>query len=166
AERGAVGIGGAEIQSGHFYSAQGLSWLRPVISWGDEERRRAEDRMFTSETQVWTDSAGPMLAKAEEWYNRGLRRALTLRTALATRDRLFAELPRYSLWLAHRHSRALDDDRVAAAEALWSSAHELAARLDDSGSEMLDAPDPDLTDSLLEQIGRITSAVEPELDRL
>lgn len=166
AERAALGIGGAEIQSGHFYSAQILSWLRPVIVWGDEERRRAEDRLFTSEAPVWTDSAVPALTKAEEWYTRAVRRALTLRSALATRDRLFAELPGYSRWLAHRHARKLDDDRVASAESLWSSAHDLAAKLDDPGSEMLDAPDPDLTDALLEQIGQITSAIGPELDRL
>src|SRR5262249_28744119 len=107
AERAAVGIPAAP--NDYAYSEQVRAWTEPLVKQADLRRRLGEDRLFASDDRAW-NQAKEALSDAETIYQRALGQAKAIRSALATRDRVFASLPDYSRWVAHRQLDDLHDD--------------------------------------------------------
>lgn len=133
AERTALGIVGDD--PGYPRGEEVYPWIKTLVDRADEARRLGEDRLFTSEESAWTQ-ADALFTSAERLYSEASERAAAARSALDARDRVLANLPDYSQWLAHRHpDDLLKDDRSAALEELWSQTHQLVEQLGKPGDE-------------------------------
>ncbi len=127
-------------RSFHPYGEQAYAWVRDRIEKADALRFDGENLMFTAQPGDWTE-AGKNLTEAEKQYREAGRDAAIVRQALATRDRVLAELPYYSQWLARRRLPAGDAaqakelaDQVQKAEDCWKATHKLAAALEKPGA--------------------------------
>jgi hypothetical protein len=125
AERAAVGA--AQPGSEYLYSEQLLRWVQSLIEEADRERRLGEDLLFSTEEGDW-ERADTALKKARTRYDEAARRAVAVRSALATRDRVLSALPEYAQWLPHRPVDR-DDGLLAMVQELWKQTHELARAL-------------------------------------
>ena len=97
--------------------------------------RLGEDQIFSTEDADWSQ-ADKNLASADQLYQAALSRASRVRSALITRDRVLANLPDYSRWLAHRHpDDLLKDDLSTTFGDLWTQVHLLAGQLEAPGDE-------------------------------
>ncbi len=121
----------------HPYSEQVYAWVRERIEKADALRFDGENLMFTAQPGDWTE-AGKKLGEAEKEYREAGRDAAIVRQAFKTRDRVLAELPYYSQWLARRRLPAGDAkelaDQVQKAEDCWKATHKLAAALEKPGA--------------------------------
>ena len=132
AEQAAVGHHDGEV----YAAEQVLPWITHEISAGDAQRRLGEDLLFAGPDSL--HDADGHFELATQHYEQAVQNAQRVEEALQTRDRVLAELPYYSQWLADaaldpyvansRHEDALSD-----AEKLWQLTHELV--------EMLQNPD-------------------------
>src|SRR5207248_8269235 len=113
AERTALGI--PPRLAGYPYSEQVHAWTRTAVERADEHRRKGEDHLFATDDRAW-NQAKESLAAAETQYQKTLRQAGMIGSALATRDRALAELPDYSRWLVHRPLADLRDDLAGLVE--------------------------------------------------
>lgn len=129
AERAALGIVGNESSADDPRCEQIHPWTGPLVEQADADRRLGEDLLFATEEQAAKD-AKEAFARAKAGYQSVAERASVVRSALAARDRVLAELPDYSRWLAHRHPKDVADKLVEKVRALWAEAHRLSARLD------------------------------------
>jgi hypothetical protein len=97
----------------------------PVVSErviaADAQRRDAEDRLFTSETDEHS-AAAKQLEAVQEQYRSAQTVASTLHRAAAARDRAFAELPFLGRWAAEAGRPAEEVDTIVQA---WRAAHEV-----------------------------------------
>ncbi len=132
AERSAVAA--SENTAEYSYGEQVYPWIKKQIEAADNDRRRGEDQLFSSQETVW-DQSEAAFALARTGYLEAVRRAGIIRTALAAHDRSLAILPDYSRWLAHRYSDELQNDLVSAVENLWVLTHQLTARLGNPQSD-------------------------------
>jgi hypothetical protein len=128
AERAALGIVGNESAADYPYCEQLHPWIGPLVEQADVHRRLGEDLLFATEEQAAKD-AKEAFARAKVQYQSIAERASVVRSALAARDHVFAELPDYSRWLARRRPKDVADKLVERVRALWSEAHRLSARL-------------------------------------
>lgn len=129
AERTALGIVGNESSTDYPYCEQLHPWIGPLVEQADVDRRQGEDLLFATEEQA-AKEAKEAFARAKVQYQSVAERASVVRSALAARDRVFADLPDYSRWLAHRRPKDVADTLVERVRALWTEAHRLSARLD------------------------------------
>jgi hypothetical protein len=116
------------------YSEQVYPWVQAKVTAADQQRRIGQDLLFASGGQDWA-RARAALDRAEEGYRAARADGDVVREALATRDRVLAQLPYYSHWLARRRyvgegPGAGGADPLAAAEQLWQETHQLAHLLD------------------------------------
>src|SRR5208337_2923599 len=133
AERTALGI--SDVDSGYPRSEEVHPWIKPLVERADEARRLGEDQIFSTEDAAWSQ-ADKNLASADQLYQEALSRASRVRSALITRDRVLANLPDYSRWLAHRHpDDLLKDDLSTTFGDLWTQVHLLAGQLEIPGDE-------------------------------
>ena len=131
AERTALGI--ADADSGYPRSEEVYPWIKPLVERADEARRLGEDQIFSTEDAAWSQ-ADKNLASADQLYQAALSRASRVRSALITRDRVLANLPDYSRWLAHRHpDDLLKDDLSTTFGDLWTQVHLLTGQLEIPG---------------------------------
>ena len=131
AERTALGI--ADADSGYPRSEEVYPWIKPLVERADEARRLGEDQIFSTEDAAWSQ-ADKNLASADQLYQAALSHASRVRSALITRDRVLANLPDYSRWLAHRHpDDLLKDDLSTTFGDLWTQVHLLAGQLEIPG---------------------------------
>ena len=131
AERTALGI--TDADSGYPRSEEVYPWIKPFVEGADEARRLGEDQIFSTEVAAWSQ-ADKNLASAEQLYQAASSRASRVRSALITRDRVLANLPDYSRWLAHRHpDDLLEDDLSTTFGDLWTQVHLLAGQLETPG---------------------------------
>jgi len=128
-------VGASDTAADYSYSEQVHPWILSQIQRGDKARREGEDLLFSAEPAAWTRSADA-LRQARDAYGEALRRADTIRAALAARDHALASLPDYSAWLAHRHSDELQDNLTRTVESLWKETHE--------STDLLEKPRDDL----------------------
>ncbi len=116
------------------YSEEVYPWLRSRVEAGDAQRRLAQDLVFASDEASW-DKARGLFRQANEQYDLARTDGTAVRAALATRDRILAQLPYYSRWLAQRRQTDSKEQQAAAdavlrdVEQLWQDAHQLAAQL-------------------------------------
>lgn len=112
----------------HPYSEQVYPWIADWIEKADDNRRRGEDLLFSTQASDW-EKTREFQAKAANGYKEAHALASVVRQALRIRDDLFAELPDYSAWLL-RKELARDPDAFTDLQQLWDGAHVLADRLD------------------------------------
>ncbi len=152
AERAAMGV--SPRADGYPYSEQVHAWTRRTIEQADNNRRTGEDQLFAADEPTW-ELARKDLEAAEGDYNKALRQAVEVRSALGARDRALAILPGYSRWVVHRHSEDPKDDLAVRVETLWVKAHQL--------SEMLKPTDESTAPTAIKQSAQ---DLETGLDKL
>ena len=146
AEEAALGTSPSAADGGGFfhpYSELVWLWTRSQVEKADAERRRGEDFLFASGPEAAT-TALTHLRQAREQYVQAGHDAAIVRQALTQRDRLLAELPYYTQWLASRRispdpkfrPRQLEEVEklLTTTEELWTRVHALTA--------LLEKPDP------------------------
>lgn len=126
AERAALGVEAGGVALPDYIRR----WVAPIIDKADEERRSAEDLLFSSLASDWNESRA-RFEKARKSYDVAKRRAEIVQSAVEIQTRVISILPFYSLWVA---SRDLDNDRpeddlTAFAVRLWQNTHDLGAKL-------------------------------------
>jgi hypothetical protein len=122
AERAAMGVAGTAGE--YHYSEQLQSWLGPIVEPADARRRLGEDQLFSESEQDW-GQANDDLEAAARGYDEAQSRGRRIRVALASRDRMFASLPGYSRWLAHRPPEQLQDPLCDQLSDIWIKTHKL-----------------------------------------
>jgi hypothetical protein len=125
AEEAALGLGKEKAgEALPACSEQVLPWIRAVIESADEKRRLGHDLLFASDARNWAES-GRLLGEARPLYEQAQAAALDVRRAASVRDRVLAELPYYTRWLAER-----GPEQEKALVELWDRTHELRRRLE------------------------------------
>lgn len=99
AERAALAV--PETGDAHPYSEVILPWNRTRIANADAQRRPGEDYLFGSSKDDW-EKARRFLEQAQTGYRETQKESALYRQALDTRDRTFAELPYFALWVANQ----------------------------------------------------------------
>ena len=166
AERAAVGH-----HDGDIYAAeQALPWFTAHVQAGDQKRRLGEDLLFagTKDRSRATD----YFLQAKQSYDQALENAEYVEAALQTCDKVLAQLPYYSQWLADATldpyvANARHEDTLEQAERLWEQTHRLAAMLEQPNASWIAAAPPPSSDwpqplSLIDQ----HDLVEAEFDEL
>ncbi|HEY3789148.1 MAG TPA: hypothetical protein VGL71_09850, partial [Urbifossiella sp.] len=145
----------------HSYSEVIWRCIQPVVVDGDKSRRRAEDSLFAPPGNE-RNSAFADLKKAEDQYQRAVKTASELREALALRDKVMADLPFLSRWLACE-----TDIRFKALDLweLWKKVHELARLIDDLPPESVESGVPAIQ-RLHEGLRNAVAAVSGDFERL
>jgi len=95
------------------YSEVIYPWIKTELDQADRDRREGEDWLFGSEADHWTN-AGKKLEAAHGQFDKLLKDAAFLRNALATRDRVWAELPALAQWLADQPDKTNEHQVVQA----------------------------------------------------
>lgn len=108
------------------YAEQIRPWIAAQVQAADAKRRQGEDRLFPSMEDEWQKGRADLEA-ARTGYTEAQRLVVGLRPALSMRDRLFAELPYYSRWVAGRAEASAQ--QVQETEDLWRSGQRLAELL-------------------------------------
>lgn len=129
AEEASLGLKLDDAESARLpsYGEQVYPWIKAKVEAADLERQLGQDLVFASETADWK-KAHERLDQARQLYLEAQEIGLEVRRALRVRDRLFAELPYYSQWLARR--RAADEPLLRKVANLWKQLHELDRLLD------------------------------------
>lgn len=108
-----------------------VPFVRTAVDRADEKRRLAEDHLFVGETTD-LDEARRGRDQSERAYNDALVVGREISAAYALRDRAWAELPYYALWLS-RPSLAdtvdVDAERNRLLDQVWTPGIESAHRL-------------------------------------
>jgi hypothetical protein len=163
AERAALGVGEKAIS--FQYCEQVQPWIEPLIVKADDQRRQAEDLIFSTAKNGWS-LADQSLAEAGALYKRAVNRAQPIRAALLVRDQVLADLPEYSRWLAHRLPSKLDDSLADTVEAVWENTHKLIKLLDAPNARVGDAPennaDLDMISLLVRDVERGFADIQKE----
>ena len=79
-------------------AAEVAPWIAAEVAAADVQRRNGEDLLFGEPAD--RQQADTYFTAAETGYRRALARAQLVRTAIATRNRAFVQLPFYGEWLA------------------------------------------------------------------
>ncbi len=101
---------------------------------GDQTRRLREDLLFASvneETRL-----GAKLDDPDTLYTKVQERAAVVHSALQLRDRVLADFPYYSRWLAGLSLKALPDNEEKRWLETWDNIHELCRLLDASNRDL------------------------------
>lgn len=113
AERAALAV--PETGDAHPYSEVILPWNRERIVNADALRRPGEDYLFGSSKDDW-EKARRFIDQAQAGYRETQKESQNYRQALDARDRSFAELPYFALWVANQrvssdkaHGERVDD---------------------------------------------------------
>ncbi|HMB06137.1 MAG TPA: hypothetical protein VKP69_20690, partial [Isosphaeraceae bacterium] len=161
AERAALGV--ADTGGPFQYSEQVQPWIKSMIEKADDTRRQAEDLLFSTEPNAWGE-AEQSLALAGSLYQRAIERAGHVRAALLLRDRVLADLPDYSRWLAHRLPDELNDSLPGIVEKLWDDTHRLVQQLESPGQGSDDGADLDAIKSLVRDIEEALALVQQRFE--
>jgi hypothetical protein len=127
AEQAALGLD--EEKAGEHlpaYSEQVLPWIHKLIESADEPRRRGQDFLFSSSMEDWDKAKKLLSEEARPGYVKAQELAVKIRGALDVCDRLYAELPYYTHWLAEGGSEHEEDVVVK----LWGELHKLRSLLE------------------------------------
>lgn len=113
-------------------AAEVAPWIAADVAAADVQRRSGEDLLFGQPAD--REQADSYFTAAEAGYRRALARAQLVRTAIATRNRAFVQLPFYGVWLAGDAlaSEAGETQYQAVLtnlEAQWRDVHALADAL-------------------------------------
>jgi serine/threonine protein kinase len=122
----------------HPYSEQVYPWIRAKVEQADTERQLGQDLLFATRDDSWRE-ARQHLQKARDLYKAASTQAAAVRSALETRDEVFAFLPAYSHWLAEREPDPVTTALLKQVEDLWEKAHRLAQRLEQVSGDDLKA---------------------------
>jgi hypothetical protein len=126
AERAALGLDenkdGARPPA---YSEQVLPWIQEMIEKADRPRRLGQDLLFASSTAEWDQAKKLFNEEANPGYAKAQDLAVKIRRALDLRDRLYAELPYYTHWVAER-GFGHEEEVVK----LWNELHKLRRLLE------------------------------------
>ncbi len=77
---------------------RGLAWIRPLIAIGDRERRRLQDRLFGSSSEIETADEEARLTHAQSAYDAARAAIDQFQRARGTWERAAAELPYLAEW--------------------------------------------------------------------
>jgi Mg-chelatase subunit ChlD len=108
------------------YSEQVLPWIQEMIKKADRPRRLGQDLLFASSTAEWDQAKKLLNEDANPGYMKAQDLAVKIRRALDLRDRLYAELPYYTHWVAERGS----EHEVDVVVQLWNELHKLRRLLE------------------------------------
>jgi len=130
AERVALGV----QENEYSYSVEIRPWIKSDVDKADVNRRIAEDLLFATDPaeqpRAWAN-----IEQAQQTYRIAEDRATQLRSAYATRDDAFAQLPFYSHWLCHRLPRTgsspnrQNNLHLELVTSLWQKSHDLESIL-------------------------------------
>jgi hypothetical protein len=126
AERAALGLD--ENKEGErlpAYSEQVLPWIQVMIEKADRPRRLGQDLLFASSAAKWDQAKKLFNEEANPGYVKAQDLAVKIRRALDLRDRLYAELPYYTHWVAER-GFGHEEEVVK----LWNELHKLRRLLE------------------------------------
>jgi hypothetical protein len=137
------------------YSEQVLPWIRNTIEKADQPRRVGQDLLFASSAAEWEKAKKLLNEEARPRYEKAQAIAVKIRRALDVRDRLYAELPYYTHWIAE-----LGSEHEADVIKLWNDLHELRRLLekpvaDDAALAQLDERQQRLAESFKQMEGRL-----------
>ena len=116
------------------YSEQLLPWIRDDMARADQARRLREDLLFTSMNEE--KRLGANLDDADALYSKVQERAAVVHSALQLRDRVLADFPYYSRWLAVQSFKALPENEEKRWLETWDNTHELCRLLDASNRDL------------------------------
>lgn len=144
----------------HSYSEVVLPWIRHNVEDADKDRRRGEDWLLGSNLDAQTKAA-EQLGSARQKYDAARSDARILQEALATRDRLFAELPYYAEWLARQRLVSADEQHQRRILALMDAVESLSRTLT-ALRERLDVVDP--RPDVLRHLQKLSRQLRDEFD--
>jgi hypothetical protein len=125
AEEAALGLGKEKAgETLPACSEEVLPWIAARIAAADEKRRLGHDLLFASDAKSWTE-ADRLLGEARPLYEQAQEVALGVRRARAVSDRVLAELPAFTHWLAERGA-----EHEADLVQLWEKVHALRRLLE------------------------------------
>lgn len=137
AERCALGSSGRARE--YSYSEQIYPWILKQLDTADNQRRLAEDRLFSSDESDW-EQAAASLRNVSRLFDDIASRSRIIRMALAARDQALATLPDYSHWVADRPADEIQSELMPRLEELWATTHRLVANLESSDKEAEPGP--------------------------
>jgi hypothetical protein len=113
------------------YSEQVAPWVRAAVDEGDLARRSGEDLLFSTHPEDH-ERAGGLFRQAELFYVRAETDSDTVRSALALRDAVRADLPFLMHWSARRRPSASPVDGLERhpLEVLWDNVRALGDLLE------------------------------------
>ncbi len=111
---------------GHPYSEVIWRCVQASVAEGDVHRRKAEDALFAPTGAKERAEAWSLFEEALKYYQRAAEKAQLVRTALALRDRIMADLPYLGRWSVFEGEEKIAVD----AKELWKEVHGLARLLD------------------------------------
>ena len=111
---------------GHPYSEVIWRCVQASVAEGDIHRRKAEDALFAPIGAKERAEAWSLFEGALKYYQRAAEKAQLVRTALALRDRIMADLPYLGRWSVFEGEEKIAVD----AKELWKEVHGLARLLD------------------------------------
>jgi hypothetical protein len=142
------------------YSEVIQPWLLSRIEKADEQRRRGEDRLFSSHPEEH-QRASKDLDEALQQYNRIRDDAAAFRTALDARDRALADLPFLAQWAAlQRPSRLKEREQEVEA---WLASVEGLSQEVKTLEEGLSRRDPALLTAVSERVNTKHKALKDGL---
>lgn len=127
-----------------------LHWLRPLVSEGDDQRRRAEDALFVGASDR---------PDGRQQYESAASRAGEIEAAYEARDRAWALLPHFAGWLLSRWREEVPPRTESELRELIAATSELATRLEDHSR----AGEPQLPTELAaaaRRVGELLDALE------
>ena len=153
------------------YCEQVNLWSRALVESADQQRQFGQDLLLTANQKDW-EQAWAKMQKAQTSYGQARERAQLAQRALGACNRVLAELPGYSAWLAQRPpsqaSRATTAAKLLpAVEQIWQQTDRLIQLVEPA--QFMAGPHSSasaLSDQTLRDVATLTQAVEQSFQEL